>query len=72
MNLVEKNDFTREMSRFSETYVSSFKKPDAVVVLSPHWVSRNETLVTSSSHPKQVYDFYGFPGELYSVAYHPP
>lgn len=45
-------------------------QPKALLVISAHWYTRT-TLVQSALHPKQIYDMYGFPDELYQLEYHP-
>eukprot|EP00158_Paraphelidium_tribonemae_P004685 Partr_v1_DN26910_c0_g1_i1_m7156 putative dioxygenase len=38
-----------------------------LLVISAHWESSEELAISSSSTPEQIYDFYGFPQEMYSV-----
>lgn len=42
----------------------------AVLVVSAHWCTNDETMVNVSSVQKQIYDYYGFPEEYYDVVYH--
>lgn len=42
--------------------------PKAIICMSAHWLT-DGSFITSSSHPKMIYDFYGFPQELYEVHY---
>lgn len=54
------------------------KEVRAIVVLSAHWLTEQETSptlhnvrvgVTASADPEIIYDFYGFPDELYGLTY---
>jgi 4,5-DOPA dioxygenase extradiol len=46
--------------------------PDAIVVASPHWLSRTAFLVDASPRPRFIEDFDGFPSKLYGHRYEPP
>lgn len=67
MNIIQENAYTTALRRLS----LSLQKPDAILVVSAHWLTRG-TFVCSASKPTQKYDFYGFPDELYKVKYQPP
>lgn len=43
-------------------------KPKAILAVSAHWYTPG-TRVQTSKDPRQVYDMYGFPEELYRVEY---
>jgi 4,5-DOPA dioxygenase extradiol len=45
--------------------------PRAVIVLSAHWTAPGQ-LVSGAAHPPLIYDFYGFPDELYRIRYAAP
>jgi aromatic ring-opening dioxygenase catalytic subunit (LigB family) len=47
------------------------EKPKAIVVLSAHWES-DPIKITSSSHPKMLFDYSGFPPESYTYNYPAP
>ena len=66
MNAVLDNSYSRFLSR----YAQKIKKPKAIVVLSAHWQIKG-TYITGNQNPEQIYDFYGFPEELYRVKYSP-
>ncbi len=52
-------------------FSSSLPKPRAILVVSPHWMSR-ELQVTTNSAPKTMHDFGGFPRPLYKIQYPAP
>ncbi|EMP04454.1 4,5-DOPA dioxygenase extradiol [Leptospira santarosai] len=66
MNLVTPSDFTRNLEEFGST----LPEVRNILVISAHWKTQG-TYVTVSDPPKQIYDFYGFPSELYEVQYRP-
>jgi 4,5-DOPA dioxygenase extradiol len=68
MNALYDNAFTRNLSEMGK---SLEKKPDAVLVVSAHWLTRG-SFVSTTSKPETIYDFYGFPEELYKVIYPAP
>jgi 4,5-DOPA dioxygenase extradiol len=47
-------------------------QPHAIVVLSPHWMTRVEVSVTASSAPETIHDFGGFAHALYELSYPAP
>lgn len=64
MNIVQQNDFTASLRQAGK----SLPKPRCILCISAHWVT-DGTFVTGAAHPKQIYDFYGFPDELYEMTY---
>jgi 4,5-DOPA dioxygenase extradiol len=64
MNIILKNDFTKHMSELGK----KLPRPEAIMVVSAHWLTSG-TYVTCTDNPSQIYDFYGFPEELYSIKY---
>jgi 4,5-DOPA dioxygenase extradiol len=64
MNAILDNDFTRRLERLSQ----EIPTPKAILVVSAHWLTEG-TLVNCLEKPKTIYDFYGFPAELYRLKY---
>ena len=65
-NVVRNNEFTKSLVELSKR----IPHPKGIVVVSAHWLTRG-TFITTSENPEQIYDFYGFPQELYEVKYTP-
>jgi 4,5-DOPA dioxygenase extradiol len=64
MNIVLENRYTRSLAALGR----SLPRPRAILVISAHWLTRG-TFVTCMDTPRMIYDFYGFPRELYQVQY---
>lgn len=47
-------------------------RPTAIVIVSPHWMTRGGVRVGSSQTPGTIHDFGGFPEALYRLHYPAP
>src|SRR5438105_3969163 len=46
-------------------------RPQAILAISAHWMAREST-VSIAEKPETIYDFHGFPQELYRLKYPAP
>ncbi|HEY8910978.1 MAG TPA: class III extradiol ring-cleavage dioxygenase [Desulfosporosinus sp.] len=60
----EENEFTN----FLKNYAKTISKPKGIIVFSAHWESPVQ-LIGSAQNYNMIYDFYGFPDELYKISY---
>jgi len=67
MNAIERSRFAETWRKIGET----LPKPRTILCISAHWET-DDARVTTSDHPEIIYDFWGFPKELYEVTYPAP
>lgn len=65
MIAVENDAFTTAL----EVYGKQLPKPRAVIVVSAHWESPEPIRINAVEHPELIYDFGGFPDELFNKKY---
>ena len=67
MNGIEDNEFSLKWAELAK----GIPTPAAVLVVSAHWFTRG-THITAMDFPQTIYDFGGFPQELFDVVYPAP
>lgn len=67
MNALADNQFTKTLNQLGK----NLPKVNAILVISAHWETKG-TFVTTSKLPETIYDFGGFPDELYQIKYSAP
>lgn len=65
MHAISDNDFTRTWARVG----AELPEAQAIVVISAHWLTPGETHITDAPRNRVIYDFGGFPDELFQVQY---
>ena len=68
MNAIEDNEYSRTW----RTIGDSLPVPNAILVVSAHWMTRGTTLVNVKSKPQTIHDFGGFPRKLFEQHYPAP
>jgi 4,5-DOPA dioxygenase extradiol len=64
MNAIEENRYTQSWKQIGEGL-----HPRAILFISAHWMTQGVTRVTLNPSPSMIYDFSGFPEELYELEY---
>lgn len=65
MNAIEDNRYSRQWAELGRT----LPRPQAILVVSAHWMTRRTTLVDVSAAPRTIHDFGNFPQALFEQRY---
>ncbi len=68
LNAIQKNDFTAALARAGE----GLPRPEAILVVSAHWLSRDGVAVSATERPETLYDFGPFHPDLFRIVYPAP
>ena len=65
MNAIKDNAYTDSWIQLGD----SLPRPQAILVISAHWMTNGTTLVDISDMPRTIHDFGNFPQELFEQEY---
>ncbi|MFX0016341.1 MAG: DODA-type extradiol aromatic ring-opening family dioxygenase [Candidatus Hermodarchaeota archaeon] len=68
LNIIWETNYRTNLQKFAK----SITQPLSILIVSAHWEQNIPLQVTSASQPKIIYDYYGFPEEMYQIQYNPP
>lgn len=68
LNIIWDTNYKENLQKFAQ----SIPPPHSVLVVSAHWEQNIPLQITSGFQPPIIYDYYGFPKEMYQLKYPSP
>jgi 4,5-DOPA dioxygenase extradiol len=68
MNAIQQNTFTAALSKAGE----NLPRPQAILVISAHWLTRSNVIVSATERPRTIYDFGPFHPDIFKIVYAAP
>ena len=68
LNVIWDTKYKENLRKFSQ----AIPHPHSVLAISAHWEQNLPLQIISSFQPQIIYDYYGFPDEMYQLQYQSP
>lgn len=72
MNAIEDNAWRRSWQSMGAEILTRSERPQLILCISAHWLTRGNWQITAMAHPKTIHDFGGFPQTLFEQQYPAP
>ena len=69
MNAIEDNTYRRSWQALGAEFGVKYPKPQLILCVSAHWLTRGGWWLTAMAQPKTIHDFGGFPKALFDQQY---